>query len=75
MAQLNFYVPDKFEEVIRREAQAKGESLSAYLARLVKEHIQQEEWPKDFFTTVVGRLSEDFPDEIEREFPEEVELL
>ncbi len=73
MAQLNIYVPDKIEAVIRREAQSRGESISAYLTELIKTQLSPSEWPADFFTQVAGSLQEEFP-EIERELPQEVDL-
>ena len=61
MAQLNFYVPDKIEEIIRREAKSKGESVSSYLGNIIKSNIPHDEWSKDFFTKVVGGWQGDFP--------------
>lgn len=73
MAQLNFYVPDKIEQVIRKEAQARGESISAYLAQFIKERLQPQQWQEGFFTKVVGGWQGKFP-KIERPLPEEVDF-
>ena len=71
MAQLNFYVPDDVEDKIRRAAKRRGQSISAYLAELVKERVGGgNEWPPDFFEKTLGGWLGDFP-EIEDLPPQE----
>ena len=76
MAQLNFYVSDDIEEKIRRAAKHRGQSISAYLAELVKERLSHStEWPPDFFEKTLGGWVGDFPQienlpQQEREWPE-----
>ncbi len=63
MAQLNFYVPDDTEAEVRRRAKARGLSISAYLAALVKEGLgTKNDWPAGFFENVLGGWYEDFPE-------------
>lgn len=73
MAQLNFYVPDEVEEGIRKEAKARGKSISAYLAEVVKERIRHDKWQKDFFTKVAGGWRGECP-EVDRPPPEETDF-
>lgn len=55
MAQLNFYVSDDMEVEVRRRAKARGLSISAYLAILLKEGIGvKDSWPAGYFENVVG---------------------
>ena len=42
MSQLNIYVPNELENIIRQEAQNKGKTLSAYLAEIIKSHFKRE---------------------------------
>lgn len=74
MSQLNIYVPNELENIIRQEAQNKGKTLSAYLAEIIKSHFKREKWNKNFFTQVVGGWQGSFP-EIEKQLPEEREGL
>lgn len=70
MSQINMYVPEYIEEFIKNQAKKEGKSVSAYLTKLVEdEEKRKNEWG-DFFERVCGKLSDDFPDEIEREGPE-----
>ena len=63
MAQLNFYVPDETEELIRRAAKQRGQSISSYLAALVKERVGSNSgWPPDFFEQTLGGWQGDFPE-------------
>lgn len=71
MAQLNFYVPDEVEDKIRHTAKSRGQSISAYLAELVKERVGGgNEWPVNFFEKTLGGWQGDFP-EIEDLSPQE----
>jgi hypothetical protein len=51
--QLHFYVPDEVGAAVRRAAEAKGLSVSAYVALLVSREVC-EGWPERYFETVVG---------------------
>lgn len=53
MAQLHMYLPEGLASEVRRRAAEKGQSVSAYLAALVRSQIS-DEWPKGFFDRVVG---------------------
>jgi hypothetical protein len=76
MAQLNFYVPDDIEAKIRQVAKLRDQSISAYLAELVKDCIDKgKEWPAGFFEKTLGGWQGDFPEiedmpPQEREWPE-----
>jgi hypothetical protein len=61
MSQLNFYVSDEIEDKIRQEAKSCGKSISSYLASLVKNHVQKEEWKDGFFKKVCGAWEGEFP--------------
>jgi hypothetical protein len=51
--QLHFYVSDEVAAAIRRSAEARGMSTSAYVAWLVGREVQKS-WPERYFETVVG---------------------
>ena len=53
MPQLHFYVPEETAEELRKRAEAKGISLSRYLASLVQTEVPSG-WPERFFEDVVG---------------------
>jgi hypothetical protein len=51
--QLHLYVPEDIAERIRQRAVARGQSVSAYLADVVKREVGHE-WPAAFFEQVAG---------------------
>lgn len=53
MPQLHLYVPDELAAEIARRAEARGLSVSRYLADLVRAEVAGG-WPEDFFGSVVG---------------------
>ena len=53
MPQLHLYLPKDTAEEVKRRARAKRVSVSSYLAELVQSRIV-DDWPDDFFTSVVG---------------------
>jgi len=53
MPQLHLYVSEDVAEATRARARSRGQSLSGFLAGLVRSQIAGE-WPKDFFAKVVG---------------------
>lgn len=53
MAQLHFYVPDKFAEEIKRRADQAHLPVSRYLVKLIKREIGTE-WPEHYFDGVYG---------------------
>jgi hypothetical protein len=53
MTQWHLYVPDDVAEMAKSRAKAAGESLSAYLAELVRHNVSGD-WPEGFFEEVVG---------------------
>jgi hypothetical protein len=56
MAQLHLYVPDDVADEIRERANAKGLTVSAFLSEIVRRQMP-DQWPKDFFSKVVGGWS------------------
>lgn len=53
MAQLHLYLPDDLAEDVRQLAKSQGLTVSAYLATIVRAQLKPQ-WPKDFFSKVVG---------------------
>lgn len=53
MPQLHMYLPRELADEVKRRAEARGSSVSAYLADLVKGQIS-DDWPESFFSEVVG---------------------
>jgi len=53
MAQLHLYLPDDVAEDVKSRAQSRGMTVSAYLAEIVRSQMT-DQWPKDFFSKVVG---------------------
>ena len=53
MPQLHLYVPKELAREVKRRAQAKGSTVSAYLAELVKREVA-DAWPDGFFDEVGG---------------------
>jgi len=53
MPQLHFYVPKDLAERIQKEAKSMNQSVSGYLADLVKREMAPT-WPEGFFDDVVG---------------------
>lgn len=56
MPQLHLYVPREVAREVKRRAEAKGRSVSAYLADLVKREVS-DAWPDGFFEEVSGGWS------------------
>ena len=53
MPQLHLYVPREIAREVKRRAQAKSATVSAYLAELVKREVA-DAWPEEFFDEIVG---------------------
>ena len=53
MPQLHFYVSEPIAEKIQQRARMAELSVSRYVAQLVQQEIG-DDWPSDFFETVVG---------------------
>jgi len=53
MAQLHLYLPDDVAEEVKQRAKSRGLTVSAYLAEMVRSQMT-DQWPKDFFSKVVG---------------------
>ena len=53
MPQMHLYVPQEVAREVKRRAEAKGATVSAYLAELVKREVV-DAWPADFFDEVAG---------------------
>ncbi|MEZ5354981.1 MAG: hypothetical protein R2762_20280 [Bryobacteraceae bacterium] len=74
MAQVNMYVGDDMATRLRAEAEQAGVPLSRYIVDLIAKHDRSTSWPKDYFNSACGFLTDDFPD-IPDTLPEEVEPL
>lgn len=53
MAQLHFYVPDKFATEIRKRAKQAHLPVSRYLVDIISREIGTE-WPENYFSTICG---------------------
>ena len=53
MAQMHLYLPEELAETVRQRAAARGQSVSAYLAALVRSQLA-DAWPEGYFERVVG---------------------
>ena len=53
MAQLHFYVPDKFATEIRKRAEQAHLSVSRYLVDIISHEIGTE-WPENYFSGICG---------------------
>ncbi len=53
MAQLHFYVPDKFATEIRKRAEQAHLPVSRYLVELISREIGTE-WPQNYFSEICG---------------------
>lgn len=54
MPQLHLYVPDTTAELLKRRAEERGLTLSKYLAEVVRQEVDDEEWPEGFLEDVLG---------------------
>jgi len=59
MPQLHLYVSQSVAEEIRRRAESKGLSVSAFLADLVKAEVNDDGWPVGYLQEVIGSFQED----------------
>ena len=59
MAQLSLYLEESEMEQLRYDAQREGLSLSRYAARLIRENAGNTRWPKDYWESVYGCLTDD----------------
>ncbi len=53
MSQLHLYVPESVAELIRKRANAAGQTVSRYLASVVLKEFGPD-WPRGFFEEVMG---------------------
>ncbi len=53
MPQMHLYVPREVAREVKRRAEARGKTVSAYLAELVKREVA-DDWPGEFFSRVTG---------------------
>ncbi|MDZ7704903.1 MAG: hypothetical protein U5L04_10510 [Trueperaceae bacterium] len=74
MVQLQVDLPDETAEIVRQHADAKGMSVSAYLADVICQAVQnqsvQKRWPEGYFEEVVGSWEGDFLESDELLFEE-----
>jgi len=50
---MHLYLPDDLAEEVKQRAKSRGLTVSAYLAEMVRSQMT-DQWPKDFFSKVVG---------------------
>ena len=55
MERLSFYVSEETAVKIRREAKARGVSVSRYLASLIVKEEKKRGWPEGYFERIAGR--------------------
>jgi len=73
MPQLHFSVDDRTAQQLAERAAARGETLSKYLASVVR-HAVPDEWPAGYLDSVIG-ICADSPLEEPRDLPlDEVDL-
>lgn len=53
MPQMHLYVPKEIAEEVRRRASRSGQTISQYLARVVRGAVA-DSWPELYFDQVVG---------------------
>jgi len=53
MPQLHFYISELTAQKLQQQARMAGISMSSYVAELVQREVG-DDWPPDFFETVVG---------------------
>lgn len=56
MPQLHLYVPEEMAATVKQQAEARGMSVSKYLAELVQRDLGRG-WPPGYFEQVVGGWS------------------
>ena len=54
MPRVSFSVPNEISILLRKNAEAKGLSLSKYIAEMVEREMAKSEWPEGYFEQVVG---------------------
>lgn len=50
MAQLNLYVPDDLEALIKNKAKTQGKSVSSFVLEAVKDKIAPGKWSREFLS-------------------------
>lgn len=76
MGQINFYVPANIEEKIKTSAKKKRQSVSEFVAEVIKREMGlRSGWPEGYFQEVIGSWEGDFPELVnlpteERDWPE-----
>jgi hypothetical protein len=61
MGQLNVYVPDELEEIVKKEAKKEGKSVSAFVLEAIKKIVRPVGWSKEFLATF-GSWEGEFPE-------------
>ena len=51
MAQVSLYIPDELEQLLRKRAEARKVSLSAYVTEVVRREVTPRQWPAAFVKT------------------------
>lgn len=74
MPQLHMYVPQRTAEVLRRQAQERGMSVSGYLAEIVVREAGGGEWPEGFFEEVLGGWDGEFVRPLQGEYEVRADL-
>ena len=60
MPQLSLYIDDATMNTLQASARAEGVSMSRYAAGLIQERDRQGGWPRGYWESVYGCLSDDF---------------
>lgn len=53
MSQLHFYLPENLAVEVKRRAEARGLTVSRYVAELVRREVA-DGWPDGYFEAVIG---------------------
>ena len=61
MAQVNLYVPDDLEALIKKKAKTQGKSVSSFVLEAVRDKIVPSKWSREFLSLLESD-SADFPD-------------
>ena len=69
MAQVSLYVDDERLEELRKEAAARGVSISKYVGQIIDERLGATKWPQGFFDLYGSISDETFVE------PEDVSIL
>ncbi len=61
MGQVTLYLPEKIEELMKKEAKKNKKSVSAFVGELIAQKLSPRKWSDDFLK-VCGSWEGDFPE-------------